>query len=47
LAAALRGDVKKGLYFRGTGRLPFGAQIRSVRDLVERLMTAGPAPRVA
>ena len=39
LAAALRGDVKKGLFFRGTGELPFGAQIRSVRDLVERLLT--------
>jgi nitronate monooxygenase len=39
LAAALRGDVKKGLFFRGTGALPFGAQIRSVRDLMERLLT--------
>lgn len=40
LAAALRGDVKKGLFFRGAGALPFGAQIRSVRELVERLLTA-------
>ena len=39
LAAALRGDAKKGLYFRGVGALPFGAQIRSVRELVERLLT--------
>jgi nitronate monooxygenase len=39
LAAALRGDLKKGLFFRGVGALPFGAQIRSVRDLVERLLT--------
>ena len=39
LAAALRGDVKKGLFFRGAGALPFGAQIRSVRELMERLMT--------
>ena len=39
LAAALRGDVKKGLFFRGVGALPFGAQIRSVRDLMERLLT--------
>jgi nitronate monooxygenase len=39
LAAALRGDVKKGLFFRGVGALPFGAQIRSVRDLLERLLT--------
>ena len=39
LAAALRGDVKKGLFFRGVGALPFGPQIRSVRDLMERLLT--------
>jgi nitronate monooxygenase len=41
LAAALRGDVARGLYFRGVGRLPFGAQIRSVRELVERLLGVG------
>jgi nitronate monooxygenase len=41
LAAALRGDLKKGLYFRGTGALPFGDQIRSVRELVARLLTPG------
>ena len=39
LAAALRGDVKKGLFFRGAGTLPFGNQIRSVRDLMQRLLT--------
>jgi len=39
LAAALRGDVKKGLFFRGAGALPFGDQIRSVRELIERLLT--------
>ena len=39
LAAALRGDVKKGLFFRGVGALPFGTQIRSVRELLERLLT--------
>jgi nitronate monooxygenase len=43
LAAALRGDVKKGLFFRGVGALPFGAQIRSVRDLMERLLTPAAA----
>jgi nitronate monooxygenase len=42
LGAALRGDVKRGLFFRGTGALPFGAQIRSVRELVERLLGAEP-----
>jgi nitronate monooxygenase len=41
LAAALRGDLKKGLYFRGAGALPFGAQIRSVRELMVRLLTRG------
>jgi nitronate monooxygenase len=41
LAAALRGDLKKGLYFRGVGALPFGTQIRSVRELMERLLTRG------
>jgi nitronate monooxygenase len=39
LAAALRGDVRKGLFFRGAGSLPFGNQIRSVRELLERLLT--------
>ncbi len=43
LAAALRGDVKKGLYFRGVGALPFGDQIRPVRDLVTHLLTPAAA----
>ena len=38
LAAALRGDLKKGLFFRGAGRLPFGTQIRPVRELIEFLL---------
>ncbi len=41
LAAAMRGDVAKGLFFRGSGALPFGTQIASVRQLLERLLTAG------
>lgn len=44
LAAALRGDVKKGLFFRGAGALPFGDQIRSVQALMERLLTPEPLP---
>ncbi|WP_119355034.1 NAD(P)H-dependent flavin oxidoreductase [Azohydromonas sediminis] len=45
LAAALKGDVARGLFFRGAGRLPFGDQIRSVRELVERLLRPGqPLP---
>ncbi|HSB22221.1 MAG TPA: nitronate monooxygenase family protein [Burkholderiaceae bacterium] len=43
LAAALRGDLTKGLFFRGAGALPFGDQIRSVRELIERLLTRGMA----
>jgi nitronate monooxygenase len=47
LAAALRGDTKKGLFFRGAGALPFGDQIRSVRELMERLMTRVDALQAA
>jgi nitronate monooxygenase len=39
LAAALRGDVRKGLFFRGAAPLPFGAQIRPVSDLIAYLLT--------
>lgn len=41
LAAGLKGDLARGLYFRGVGALPFGAQIRSVRELITRLLTPG------
>ena len=41
LAAALRGETAKGLFFRGRGALPFGSQITSVRQLLERLLTPG------
>ena len=40
LAAALRGDVKRGLFFRGVGALPFGSEVRSVRDLMHWLLAA-------
>ncbi|NOY65862.1 MAG: nitronate monooxygenase [Gammaproteobacteria bacterium] len=39
LAAAQRGDVKRGLFFRGTEPLPFGKEIRSVHDLLVLLLT--------
>jgi nitronate monooxygenase len=39
LAAAQRGSIEKGLFFRGSESLPFGSEIRSVRDLLERLLT--------
>jgi len=48
LAAALRGDVEKGLFFRGAATLPFGSEIRPVRDLLGYLLTGvRPAPAVA
>jgi nitronate monooxygenase len=39
LADALHGDVKKGLFFRGSEPLPFGAAIRPVAELLEYLLT--------
>jgi nitronate monooxygenase len=45
LAAAMRGDVAKGLFFRGAAALPFGNEIRSARELINYLMTGvRPAP---
>jgi nitronate monooxygenase len=48
LAQAQRGDLLKGLFFRGAGSLPFGNQIRSAADLVNFLLgelnLAAPAP---
>lgn len=38
LGHALEGETDKGLYFRGAGRLPFGNEIRSVHDLMSRLL---------
>ena len=38
LAAALRGDVERGLFFRGSESLPFGEQIRPVRELLDYLL---------
>lgn len=47
LAAALKGDVKRGLFFTGRGRLPFGDQVRSVRELLVRLLGGDTAPSPA
>ena len=47
LALALKGDVKRGLFFTGRGALPFGDQIRSVRDLFVRLLDGNAAGPVA
>jgi nitronate monooxygenase len=40
LGAALQGDVQRGLFFRGAGRLPFGSEIRPVHDLISWLLTS-------
>jgi nitronate monooxygenase len=47
LAAALRGEVDKGLYFRGVGALPFGREIRPVQALIEHLLVPAPMPGLA
>ena len=39
LAFAMAGDVKRGLFFRGSEKLPFGSEIRPVKDLIEFLLT--------
>lgn len=44
LAAALRGNLKLGLFFTGSGALPFGDQIRSVRELITRLLGGDDEP---
>jgi nitronate monooxygenase len=39
LAAALKGEVSRGLFFRGAATVPFGAAIRPVRELIEYLLS--------
>ncbi len=43
LGHAFDGDTHKGLFFRGAGKLPFGSEIRPVRDLLQRLLGSGDA----
>lgn len=43
LASAVRGEVDKGLFFRGNGQLPFGTAVRSVRELIDYLLGGLPA----
>ena len=38
LGHALDGEVDKGLFFRGAGKLPFGNQIRSVEELMQWML---------
>jgi nitronate monooxygenase len=46
LAAALHGDVERGLFFRGAETLPFGSAIRPVRELIDYLLS-GVMPKFA
>lgn len=48
LAAAQRGNIEHGLFFRGSEPLPFGNEIRKVRELLEYLLTGRhPEPPAA
>lgn len=47
LAAALRGDTERGLFFRGSEAVPFGATIRPVRDLFDHLLERRPLAAAA
>lgn len=45
LGHALDGDRHKGLFFRGAGELPFGDEIRPVKDLLRHLLSrVAPLP---
>lgn len=46
LAHALKGDIKKGLFFRGAERLPFGDAVRPVAELLDYLLN-GRMPALA
>lgn len=39
LAFAMNGDIKRGLFFRGSEELPFGSAIRSVQELIQCMLT--------
>ena len=47
LVAALKGDINKGLFFRGSEPLPFGSEIRPVQDLVDYLVSGVKRPLAA
>ncbi|MES2071190.1 MAG: nitronate monooxygenase family protein [Pseudomonadota bacterium] len=48
LAFALNGDVKRGLFFRGSEALPFGNTLRSVRELMDFILNGrSPSASVA
>lgn len=39
LAFALKGDIKRGLFFRSSEPLPFGSAIRPVKELIDYMLT--------
>jgi nitronate monooxygenase len=39
LVAALKGDINKGLFFRGSEPLPFGSEVRTVQELIDYLLS--------
>jgi nitronate monooxygenase len=39
LAAAVKGQLNRGLFFRGAASVPFGSAIRPVRELIEYLLS--------
>jgi len=47
LAAAQRGNIEQGLFFRGSEPLPFGREIRKVRELLEHLLVRPNTPAPA
>jgi nitronate monooxygenase len=47
LALALKGDVARGLFFRGSESLPFGAAIRPVAELIDYLLSGHMPPELA
>jgi len=47
LVAAMKGDIANGLFFRGRDSLPFGNAIRSVREVLELLLTGVTKPIAA
>ena len=44
LGHALHGDVKKGLFFRGSEPLPFGSAVRPVAELIDYLLHGTRVP---
>lgn len=46
LASAMKGEVSKGLFFRGSESLPFGSAIRSVHELIDYMLN-GKRPALA